>query len=42
MEQLQINNHASNVIIQGHTFEKVYQFTNLAATVSEIMTGLSN
>jgi len=35
MELLSINNHANNLVIQGHTIEKVHQFTYLDATISD-------
>ncbi|VVC43813.1 HMG-I/HMG-Y, DNA-binding, conserved site [Cinara cedri] len=34
MELLPENNHVDNVVIQGHTFEKVHQFTYLGASIS--------
>lgn len=34
MELLRENNQVKNVVIQGHTFEKVHQFTYLGATIS--------
>lgn len=34
MELLRENNQVENVVIQGHTFEKVHQFTYLEATIS--------
>jgi len=34
MELLPDNNQVSNVVIQGHTFEKVHQFTYLGDSIS--------
>jgi hypothetical protein len=34
MELLPENNQVENVVIQGHTFKKVHQFTYLGAAIS--------
>lgn len=34
MERLPDNNRGDNAVIQGHTFEKVHQFTHLRASIS--------